>query len=129
MPRKQPEFPITPEEVVEFERLIKVWQKRLHLDGWRIHKGRRRPVSSLAEVEFSPADKQAKIHIGRDWGAGPPDPDELEETVVHELLHVLLHDLANLAEEADEDKVHEYEHAVIVPLAKTLIKLAKEKAP
>lgn len=124
--KKPPMHPITPEQVAEFERLIPVWQERLGLHSWRIAKGRKRPAANLAEVEFFPDDRLARIHVGRDWGSSPGSPQELETVVIHELLHILLYDLANMAEEADEDKVHGVEHAVIVPLADALYKLSKK---
>lgn len=126
MSKKVPEHPITDEERAEFKRLIPIWQKRLHLGNWRIFVGRKRPANCLAEVEVKPADRLALIHVGRDWGSDAPFEGELEETVIHELLHVLLYDLATLAEEADEEKAGAFEHAAIVPLAKALLKLSQE---
>lgn len=129
MSKKVPEHPITPEQVDEFVRLMKVWQDRLHLGSWRIAKGRRRPAANLAEVETYPDDRLARVHVGRDWGANPGTMEDVEKVVIHELLHVLLYDLAALAEKGDAEKVNGVEHAVIVPLTETLFKLANKKGP
>jgi hypothetical protein len=125
--KKTPEHPITPEQVEEFARLLKVWQERLHLTSWRVAKGRRRPTASLAEVEMFPDDRLARVHVGRDWGANPGNMEDLEKVVIHELLHILLFDLARLAEYGEgAPAVAGVEHAIIVPLTETLHKLTKQ---
>jgi len=120
MSKKTPEHPITDEEVAEFKRLVDVWVKRLHITGWRVRMGRRRPTASLAEVEMFEEDRMARIHVGRDWGSNAPKEGELEKVVIHELLHIMLYDLADLAEQHDEERVKGVEHALIHALVESL---------
>lgn len=129
--KKIPEFPITPEQVAEFKRLLPIWKERLSLGDWRIVFTRKRPTANIAHVEIFPGDRVARISIGRDWGSNPPHELELEDTLVHELLHVKVYDLAVYAEKAVPDLADGLEHAVVIPLARTLVQLAhqKEKAP
>jgi hypothetical protein len=113
--------------VNQFKELVPYWQKKLHLMNWRIVIGRRRPSASLAEVEVFTDHMIARIHIGRDWGNNPPKEGDLEKVVIHELLHVLLWHLAELAEKTDSEKVAGVEHAIIIPLAETLYELEHQK--
>lgn len=122
----EPLHPITPEQVEEFKRLTALWIELLHLKEWRIKFTRKRPVANLADVEIFPSERLATISIGRDWGSHPPDENELEDTVIHELLHIKLYDLAEAAEKASPDSVLALEHAVIIPLAQTLLKLRRK---
>lgn len=121
--RRPPEFPITPEQVAEFRRLLPIWIDLLQLGDWRIKITRKRPTASHAQVEIYSEDRLARISIGRDWGSNPPEENELEEVLVHELLHIKLYDLAHMAEKQDASATAALEHAVIIPMAKALVKL------
>ena len=125
--KKQPEFPITPEQVAEFKRLLPIWIELLSLKDWRIAFTRKRPVANHADVVMYHDDRLARISIGRDWGSNPATDFELEVTLVHELLHIKLYDLANLAEKADAEQVTKLEHAVIIPMAEALVRLRHQK--
>lgn len=125
--KKIPEFPITPEQVAEFKRLLPIWVELLSLGDWRIAFTRKRPVANHAHVEIYSDDRLARISIGRDWGSNPPTEHEIEETLVHELLHVRLYDLAASAEKNNKETVNAFEHAAIIPLSKTLVRLRNQK--
>jgi len=129
MSKKEPMYPITAEQAEAMKFYIEKWQKMLHLMHWRIRVGRKRPVASLAEVEIFKEDHLARVHIGRDWGSNPPKEGDPEKTIIHELLHVLLYDLADSAEKHNSDTVAGLEHAVIVPLTETLYALHKQISP
>jgi hypothetical protein len=125
--KKIPEFPITPEQVAEFKRLLPIWVELLNLGDWRITFTRKRPIANHAHVEIFDDDRLARISIGRDWGSNPPSEFELEDTLVHELLHVKVFDLAKSAEKHNAETVNALEHAVIIPLSKTLVRLRNQK--
>lgn len=125
--KKVPEYPITPEQVAEFKRLLPIWVDLLHLGDWRIAFTRKRPGANVAHVEIYGDDRLARISIGREWGSNPPTEFELEDTLVHELLHVKLYDLAASAEKNNAETVNALEHAVIIPLAKALVRLRHQK--
>lgn len=127
MSKKTPEFPITPEQVAEFKRLLPIWVDLLNLKDWRITFTRKRPTANHADVVIYGDDRLAKISIGRDWGSNPPTEHELETILVHELLHVKVFDLAALAEKTSPDTVAGIEHALIIPLAEMLVKLRHQK--
>lgn len=122
----EPLHPITPEQVAEFRRLTEIWTDLLHLKDWRVRFSRKRPVANVADVEIFPTDRLARISIGRDWGSEAPDEWELEDTVVHELLHIKLYDLAEAAEKASPDTAAALEHAIIIPLAQTLVRMRRK---
>lgn len=123
-----PEYPITDEQVTEFQRLVGVWRKRLHLMNWRIHKTRRRPAAHLAEVQMYPEHRLARYSVGRDWGSEPPDKDSVERTVIHELLHVRFNQMLDAAmrEQEYNEVVQGEEHDVIVALEETLSAMTRE---
>ena len=95
----------TPEHAEIFEQSIKKWQQVLSLGDWRIEKGTKPAKAAMASVEFSPSARLAVYRLG-DFGAEKITPDSLDKTALHELLHILLHDLMMAATDpksSDED--------------------------
>ena len=122
---KTPEHPITDEQVTQFVALMKEWQRKLHLMNWRIVRGRRRPKSDIANVSLYPEHRMVRYEIGRQWG-DDPGPNDVEEAVVHELMHVVLSpviDAAIKAQKYDETVIGE-EHAVITVFEKLLTEMS-----
>lgn len=118
-----PAYPITDEQVKEFDRVLKVWQKRLHLMNWRFARGRRRPAANLADVRCYPEHRLVRYCVGRDWGAQPPEENAIEKLVVHELMHVKLNQLLDLSfkRKSYDELVQGEEHDVIVVFEEVLV--------
>ena len=123
-----PAYPITDEQIAEFNRLLKVWQKRLHLMNWRLARGRARPTANLADVRMYPEDRLVRYNIGRDWGAHEPEPNAIEKLVVHELMHVRLNQLLEIAfkRRQYDEPVQGEEHDVIVVFEDILVGMSQE---
>lgn len=125
-----PAYPITDAEIKEFDRLLKVWQKRLHLMNWRFARGRRRPVANLADVRCYPEHRLVRYCVGRDWGAQPPEENAIEKLVVHELMHVRLNQLLEVSfkRKQYDDIVQGEEHDVIVVFEEVLSGMSRKMA-
>lgn len=125
-----PAYPITDPEVKTFDRLLKLWQKRLHLMNWRFARGRRRPVANLADVRCYPEHRLVRYCVGRDWGAQPPEEGAIEKLVVHELMHVRLNQLLEVCfkRRQYDDVVQGEEHDVIVVFEEVLVGMSREIA-
>lgn len=113
----------TPEHAEIFAQSIKKWQQVLSLGDWRIEKGTKPAKAAMASVEFSPSARLAVYRLG-DFGAEKITPDSLDKTALHELLHILLHDLMMAATDpksSDED-IEMQEHRIINLLENLLTK-------
>jgi len=113
----------TPEHAEIFAQSIKKWQQVLSLGDWRIEKGTKPAKAAMASVEFSPSARLAVYRLG-DFGAEKITEDSLDKTALHELLHVLLHDLMMAATDpksSDED-IEMQEHRIINLLENLLTK-------
>ena len=111
----------TPQDVVHFAQCVKKWQQLLSLGDWRIEKGSKPAKAAMASVEFNSAARLATYRLG-DFGAEKITPESLDQTALHELLHVFLHDLMTVAQDpkSSEDEVEMQEHRVINLLEKLL---------
>lgn len=69
------------------QRLLKLWQKRLELTEWKIELKLLPEAADdcWGQIEWFADSREATMQITRDLG-----PWQLETTVVHELLHILL---------------------------------------
>ncbi len=113
----------TPEHAELFAQSVKKWQQVLSLGDWRIEKGTKPAKAAMASVEFSPSARLAVYRLG-DFGAEKITEDSLDKTALHELLHVLLHDLMMAATDpksSDED-IEMQEHRIINLLENLLTK-------
>ena len=113
----------TPEQAELFAQSVKKWQQVLSLGDWRIEKGMKPAKAAMASVEFTPAARLAVYRLG-DFGAEKVTPESLDQTVLHELLHVFLHDLMTVAQDpkSSQDEIEMQEHRVINLLEKLLFK-------
>jgi len=111
----------TPQDVVHFAHCVKKWQQVLSLGDWRIEKGSKPAKAAMASVEFNSAARLATYRLG-DFGAEKITPESLDQTALHELLHVFLHDLMTVAQDpkSSQDEVEMQEHRVINLLEKLL---------
>jgi len=111
----------TPEDVQVFAQSVKKWQQVLNLSDWRIEKGSKAAKEAMASVEFNQNARLATYRLG-DFGAEKITQESLDQTALHELLHVFLHDLLMVATDpksSDED-IEMQEHRVINLLEKLL---------
>ena len=113
----------TPEDVQVFAQSVRKWQQVLSLGDWRIEKGSKPAKAAMASVEFNTPARLATYRLG-DFGAEKITPESLDQTALHELLHVFLHDLMTVAQDpkSSQDEVEMQEHRVINLLEKLLSK-------
>ena len=111
----------TPQDVALFAKCVKKWQQVLSLGDWRIEKGSKPAKAAMASVEFNASARLATYRLG-DFGAEKITPESLDQTALHELLHVFLHDLVTVAQEpkSSQDEIDMQEHRVINLLEKLL---------
>jgi hypothetical protein len=124
--------PVTPQEREAYARKfvrqkLQIWQERLDLTDWKIdidlvRSGSLEP-KTLGNVHWDTDAKQATVAVQSSYDYKLPFPealDDMEFTVVHELVH--LH-LASLPRSEASRRVEE--HAVN-ELARALLRLAKQ---
>ena len=105
-------------------RYARKWQRILGLQDWRLELTRE-PSEELAEVSCSLEARLAVISIGSDFWETEVTNRSLEETALHEMLHVLLFEFwAVTSNGAGPEEVNSAEHRVVNLLTKLL--LAKE---
>jgi len=113
----------TPEDARFFALCVKKWQAILNLGDWRIEKGLKPAKQAMASVEFNEGARLATYRLG-DFGAEQITPESLDCTALHELLHVMLHDLLVAAQDpkSSQDDIDKQEHRVINLLERLLSK-------
>lgn len=114
----------TPDDALEFERYIRAWQVRLGLQDWRIVMSPKPARGSMAEMDkWDWAQRQVSCRFGNNWKATPVTPHSLEQTAVHELLHVLLYELIEVAKNTSgsPDDLMAAQHRVINVLEGLLV--------
>ena len=106
-----------------FAQSVKKWQQVLSLGDWRIEKGNKPAKNAMASVEFTDNARLAVYRLG-DFGAEKITQESLDQTALHELLHVFLHDLMTIAQDpkSSQDEIEMQEHRVINLLEKLLSK-------
>jgi len=113
----------TPEDSALFAQSVRKWQQVLNLGDWRIEKGLKPAKNAMASVEFNEGARLATYRLG-DFGAEKITPESLDQTALHELLHVFLHDLMTVAQDpkSSQDEIEAQEHRVVNLLEKILFK-------
>ena len=113
----------TPQDAALFAQSVKKWQKILNLCDWRIEKGLKPAKNAMASVEFNEPARLATYRLG-DFGAEKITQESLDQTALHELLHVFLHDLMTAAQDpkSSQEEIEVQEHRVVNLLEKLLIK-------
>jgi len=113
----------TPEDSALFAQSVRKWQQLLNLGDWRIEKGLKPAKNAMASVEFNEGARLATYRLG-DFGAEKITPESLDQTALHELLHVFLHDLMTVAQDpkSSQDEIEAQEHRVVNLLEKILFK-------
>jgi len=113
----------TPEDAVYFASCVKKWQSILNLGDWRIEKGLKPAKQAMASVEFNEGARLATYRLG-DFGSEQVNHQSLNSTALHELLHVLLHDLLTAAQDprSSTELIEKEEHRIINLLERLLSK-------
>jgi len=113
----------TPHDAAYFAQSVRKWQQVLNLGDWRIEKGLKPAKNAMASVEFNDGARLATYRLG-DFGAEKITPESLDQTALHELLHVFLHDLITAAQDqkSSVELLEKEEHRVINLLEKLLSK-------
>jgi hypothetical protein len=111
----------TPEDAAHFAQSVRKWQSILNLGDWRIEKGLKPAKNAMASVEFNEGARLATYRVG-DFGAEKITKESVDQTALHELLHVFLHDLMTVAQDpkSSQDEIEMQEHRVINLLEKLL---------
>jgi hypothetical protein len=117
----------TPEDAQLFAQSVRKWQQVLSLGDWRIERGSKPAKEAMASVEFNQTARLATYRLG-DFGAEKITPDSLDRTALHELLHILLHDLMCVATDpkSSDEEIEMQEHRVINLLENLLTKDSNE---
>ena len=121
-----PQNPVLPEQRELFDLFVKKWQGLLNLSDWRLIKkgGKTKYMAEMVLMETK--HKLATYRLGHDFGETPVNAKSLESTAIHELLHLRLHELTEIAisELMYSDAVLAVEHSVITVLENLLMELA-----
>jgi hypothetical protein len=117
----------TPEDAAHFAQSVRKWQAILNLGDWRIERGLKPAKNAMASVEFNEGARLATYRLG-DFGAEKITKESLDQTALHELLHVFLHDLMTVAQDpkSSQDEIEAQEHRVVNLLEKLLSKDSHE---
>lgn len=109
------------EQTKLFDASVQKWQQTLNLGDWRIERGLKPARNAMATVEFDNCARLAVYRLG-DFGAEQITPESLDKTALHELLHILLHDLICTSQDrsATDEQLEAVEHRVINVLEKLL---------
>jgi hypothetical protein len=113
----------TPEHAEIFAQSVKKWQQVLNLSDWRIEKGLKPAKQAMASVEFNEGARLATYRLG-DFGAEKITHESLDSTALHELLHVMLHDLMTAAQDprSSPEVLEKEEHRIINLLERLLLR-------
>jgi hypothetical protein len=111
---------LKPEDRAKFDELIQKWRIRLNLQNWRVEKSTK-PTKAMAEVNIQPEDRLASYSVGRSFGSTPVTDISLEQTAVHELLHVMLREYADAVKSGSDEFAMAAEHSIITVLENLLV--------
>ena len=109
------------QDALLFDQYMAHWQAVLSLGDWRLEPGNRPAKNAMASVEINPPARLAVYRLG-DFGAEQITPDSLKKTAAHECLHLLMHDLIEIAADrgATPEQLEAAEHRVINVLERVL---------
>lgn len=113
---------LTAEDNEKFDAAVRKWAVLLNLQNWRIE---RVPGNSkaMAEVVVMYEDRLAAYKTGKSFGVTTPVTDfTLEQTALHELLHVFLRDYYEAVKSGNEEFIMAVEHSIITVLENLLLK-------
>lgn len=114
------EYAITQEHRAKFQAALEKWQDELNLRDWRIRlieKPAKKTV--MSEVDIDIEARVAKVALSPVWKLEPSD-SEIDQTALHELLHIMLKPLLEAAKIKNESLVGSVEHSVINTLERVM---------
>jgi hypothetical protein len=115
---------VTDADATEFAKCLRAWQVKLGLQDWRIVLSPIAAKKSMAEMDkWDWLQRQVTCRLGRDWKSTPVNSTTIEQTAVHELLHVLLFELIETARNptSSHEDIGSVEHRVINTLEQLLV--------
>jgi hypothetical protein len=122
---KPPANPVSQEAADKFAAYVSNWREVLSMGDWRIAVSEKRATRKvMAEVvKFDLEQRSATIRLGKDFSNTPVTDHNLNETALHEVLHIFLHELITVAQAdgVDPDTLSSAEHRVINVLEKLLV--------
>lgn len=123
--KKPPANPVTQSGRDAFAMYVHKWQDALNLNDWRIQPSAK-PANKANMAEVFKIDLEARLatyRIGEDFGGTPVTADSIEDTALHEVLHVFLHELLEFAKApgANPADITSAEHRVIQTLVRVLV--------
>jgi len=113
---------LTAQDHEKFDKAMRKWAVLLNLQNWRIE---RVPGFSkaMAEVSVMYEDRLAAYRTGKSFGSTTPVTEySLEQTAVHELLHVFFKDYHEAVKSGNDDFIMAMEHSMITVLENLLLK-------
>jgi len=116
--------PVSDLDADKFERYMVLWQQKLNLMDWRIKRSPRRAKGVMAVVHKRQIeDRLASYRVGTTFGTEAVTDYTLESTAVHELLHILLTELIEVAGDKDhtQEQLLSAEHRVVNTLERLLV--------
>jgi len=122
--KKVPPNPVTQSGRDAFAMYVNKWQGALNLNDWRIQSSNK-PASKANMAEVYKFDLEARLatyRIGEDFGGTPVTDSSLEDTALHEVLHVFLYELIEFAKDpaSNPKDIASAEHRVIQTLVHVL---------
>ena len=118
--------PISAAHRVEFHGYMIKWQQLLNLNDWRIAQSPEPAAAkNLAElIEIHLGQRLATYRLGRSFGPSiAVNAVTLEETALHETLHIFLYPLIQAAKAgASDESLDTLEHSLINTLERLLMK-------
>jgi hypothetical protein len=122
--KAEPPNPVTQSGRDAFALHIQKWQDALNLNDWRIQPSSKAAgKANMAEVyKLDLEARLATYRIGDDFGGTPVTDASLEDTALHEVLHVFLHELIEFAKDpaSNASDIASAEHRVIHSLVRAL---------
>lgn len=122
--KKPPANPVTQSGRDAFAMYVHKWQDALNLNDWRIQPSAKAAnKANMAEVvKMDLEARLATYRIGDDFGGTPVTADSIEDTALHEVLHVFLYELLQFAQSPGSNPadIASAEHRVIHSLVRVL---------
>ncbi len=109
------------QQAKQFDEFVRLWQRVLNLQDWRIEKGIKPARGAMASVECDSPARLAIYRLG-DFGAEEITPSSLSHTALHEVLHIFLYELISAAQDqkSTPEQLESAEHRVINVLERVL---------
>jgi len=122
--QSNPKNPVTSADVDKFDEYMQRWQTKFNLNDWRIVRSPKRIKGAMAQVSKTYLeDRLVSYKVGADFGFDGVSDYSLESTAVHELLHILLFELLEVAATPGhtQENLMSIEHRVVNTLEGLLV--------